>query len=634
SIVGVMPRGFSYPGRTDIWTPLVFDAEDLESQRGAHYLEVVALLRQGVTPATADADVRAVAGRLAKAFPNTNRDYSATVTPLREALIGETPKRALVVLFVAVGLVALIACVNVANLVLARGTSRSRELAVRLALGATPRDLLAMALTESVLLALIGGLAGLLVAMGLSGVLDGLRPEGLREVGDLRVSWAAAGFTFLVSMVAGIMFGLAPGIQAIRRTSVQPALSAGGRAGTGERRTHRLRSMLVAAELALAVILLSGAGLLIKSFTRLQQVDTGFDARNLLVVGLSMPDARYGATEKAVLAIEDVVRRVNAIPGVQRAAGMSILPLAGRYSISTRSVDGMVIPSADQPSTQIRAVTPGLFRTFDIALKSGRDFTTSDRMGSAPVVIINEAAAKLLWKGTDPIGHHVVISTRFTEDTVRANGTVVGVVSDIRDQALGTRPSPTIYFTHAQAPWSEMKIVARAADGIDPMTLVRPIRAEVGRVDPLLPLVRPRTMDDVVSVSVAQPRFATLLMTVFASLAVLLAVIGVFGVMAYIVGQRSREIGIRMALGATERRVVGETLGRAAMPLLAGVVVGLIGTVWLVRLMTRLLYEVQPRDPSVLGGVALGLAAIAMLAAYIPARRASSVDPLLALRSD
>ena len=635
AIVGVMPRGFAYPARTEIWTPLVFDMADLESQRGAHYIDVIATLKPGVTPGAADADVKAVAARMAKAWPNTNRDYSAEARPLRASLIGETPKRALTILFAAVGLVALIACVNVANLVLARGTSRSRELAVRLALGASPRDLLSMSLTESVLLAMIGGLAGLMVAKGLSGVLDGLRPEGLRDVGELQISWAAAGFTLLVSLIAGLLFGIAPGVQAIRRSSMQAALAAGGRAETGERNTHRLRSMLVSAELALAVILLSGAGLLIKSFTRLQQVDTGFNAENILVVGLSLPDARYGATEKSVVAIEDVLRRANAIPGVARAAGMNILPLDGdRYSISTRAVDGARITAADQPSTQIRVVTPGLFRTLGIAVKSGRDFTSGDRLGASPVVIVNESAARLLWKDVDPLGHHVEISTKFTEDTTRANGTVVAVVSDIRDRALGTKPSPIIYFPHGQAPWSEMSIVARAADGMEPLSLIRPIRAEIGRVDPLLPLVRPRTMDDVVSVSVAQPRFATLLMTIFASLAVLLAIIGVFGVMAYIVGQRSREIGIRMALGASEKRVVRETLLRAATPLVAGVAVGLLGTVWLVRLMTKLLYDVQPRDPAVLGGVAAGLVVIALIAAYIPARRASTVDPLMALRSD
>jgi putative ABC transport system permease protein len=635
AIIGVMPRGFSYPARTEIWTPQAFSTRDLETQRGAHYLDVVALLKPGVTRDAADADVAAVAKRLAQTFPNTNKDYSATVTPLRESLIGETPKRALVVLFVAVGLVALIACVNVANLVLARGTSRSRELAVRLALGASPRDLLSMALTESVMLAMIGGLAGLLIAQGLSGVLDALRPEGLRDVGELRISWGAAGFTFLLSLLAGLLFGLAPGVQASRRRSMQAALAAGGRAETGERHTHRLRSMLVSAELALAVILLCGAGLLIKSFSRLQRVETGFDARNVLVLGLSLPDSRYGPTEKAALAIEDVVGRVRALPGVESVSGMNILPLDGnRFSISTRAIDGVRIPDAEQQSTQIRVVTPGLFKTLGIALKSGRDFTPGDRLGTTPVVVINESAAKLLWKNVDPLGHHVQIGTRFTNDTVRANGTVIGVVSDIRDIALGSRPNPTIYFTHAQAPFSEMSVVARVASGMDPLSLVKLIRREVGQVDPLLPLVQPRTMGDVVSVSVSQPRFATLLMTIFASLAVLLAVIGVFGVMAYIVGQRSREIGIRMALGASERRVVRETLWRATTPMLAGVVVGIVGTVWLVKLMTKLLYDVQPRDPSVLGGVAVGLALIALLAAYIPARRASSVDPLLALRSD
>ena len=634
-IVGVMPRGFSYPGRTELWTPLAFSAAELATQRGAHYIDVIALLKQGITREIAERDLQAIARQLAITYPNTNKDYSATTRALRESLIGSTPKRALIVLFAAVGLVALIACANVANLVLARGTSRAREIAVRLALGASPRDLLYMALTESVLLALLGGLAGLLLARGFAGMLDSLRPEGLREVGELHINLTAAAFTFALSLVAGLLFGIAPAVQATRRRALQPALAAGGRAEVGERHTNRFRSILVAAEIALAVMLLCGAGLLVKSFAHLQRVNTGWNADNLLTFGVSLPEARYSTSPRVGDAMAEIVRRTAAVPGVQSAGAVSILPMdGGSYSISTRSIDGERLPPQDQPSTQIRVVTPEALPVFQVSLKRGRWFATSDRLGAAPVVMVNEAAAKLLWKGADPLGHSVEIGTRFTDDTTRAHGTVVGVVADIRDLSMGRAPSPAIYFPHAQAPWNDMTVVARVADGMDPMALVRTIRQQVNGFDALLPVVDPRTMDDVLSVSVAQPRFAALLMTVFAALAALLAIIGVFGVMAYIVGQRSREIGIRMALGASERRVVGETVARAATPLVVGVVVGIGGTLALVKLMTNLLFEVQGNDPGVLLGVAAGLAVVALLAAYIPARRASTIDPILALRSE
>ena len=635
AVAGVMPRGFAYPGRTQLWMPLVFSPKDLATQRGAHYLDVIALLKRDVAIAAADADLRGVQEQLARTYPATDRDYTASVEPLRDSLVGGTPKRALLILILAVALVALIACANVANLVLARGTARAREMAVRLALGASPRDLAYMALTENVLLALLGGAAGLALAWGLSGALDSLRPSSLRDVGDLRMSGTTALFTLGVSTFVGFLFGLVPALQAARRTTLQPALQAGGRAELGERRTNRLRSSLVAAEVALAVVLLSGAGLLIKSFARLQQVDTGFDARNLLVYSVSLPEARYKTSDAMAAGFADVRRRAAAVPGVVSVGSISMLPLDGNnYSISTRSVDGHVFESADQPSTQIRILTPGTLSTLGIRLVRGRDAAESDRLGAAPVVLVNEAAARLLWKDVDPLGHAVVISTRFTDDTARARGTVVGVVANIRDRSLGTASRPIVYFPHAQAPWSDMTFVVRPSNGIRPMTLVSSLRAELHAVDPLLPLVGARTMDDVVSASVAQPRFATLLMTVFATLAVVLAVIGVFGVMAYIVGQRSREIGIRMALGASQRRVVAETLGRAAAPLLVGVALGLAATLVVVRAMANLLYDVAPRDPVVLAGVVIGLAAVAVIAAYLPARRASGVDPLIALRAE
>ena len=634
-IVGVMPSGFAYPGRTQVWSPLAFSPEDMSTQRGAHYLEVVALLKSGVPTATADNDIHTVANRLANAYPNTNKGYAATVTPLRDYLVGSTSKRALLVLLGAVALVALIACANVANLVLARGTSRGREMAVRLALGASPRDLAYMALTESVLLALLGGVAGFLLAKGLAGALDALRPDALRQVGALEIRASAGVFTFVVSMLLGLLFGIGPGVQAARRPSLQQALAAGGRAGIGVRDSGRLRSTLMAAEIALAVILLSGAGLLIKSFTRLQSVRPGFDPSHLLVYTVSLPDARYAKPEQAEIAIEDLVRRTKALPGVTSAAAISVLPLGrGSFSISTHSLDGLEIPPADQPSTQIRIVTPDFFGTLGIRMKEGRSFELADRMGSEHVVVVNESAARLLWKGVDPVAHSVVIGTRFGLGGERAGGRVVGVVDDIRDAALGTPARPTIYLPHAQVPIGDMTLVIRGAASSSPLALVDGARRALKEVDPLLPMVETETMDDVAAESVAQPRFATLLMAIFAAMAMVLAVIGVFGVVGYVVGQRTRDIGIRMALGASQQRVVSETLVRASVPLVAGLVAGIAGTLAVVRLLTSMLHDVAPYDPMVLGGVAIGLAIVALAAAYLPARRASVVDPLLALRSD
>ncbi|HJQ22028.1 MAG TPA: ABC transporter permease [Gemmatimonadaceae bacterium] len=634
-VVGVMPKQFSYPGRTQFWMPLAFSAHDLETQRGAHYLDVVALLKRGVAASAASEDLGGVMQRLAATYPNTDKEYIATVAPLRDALVGGTPKRALMVLLLAVALVALIASANVANLVLARGTSRRREMAVRLALGATPRDLAYIALTENVVLALLGGLAGLLLATVLSGALDALRPGALRDVGDLHISAMTAAFTLAVSMLVGLLCGLAPALHAARRTSLQPALQAGGRADTGERRTNALRATLVACEIALSLVLLSGAGLLTKSFARLQHVDAGFDAENLLVYTVSLPEARYATGERIAATFSDIVQRAGAAPGVKSVGLMSMLPLdGGFFSISTHSIDGAVFPPDNQPGTQIRILAPGTLGTLGIRLVRGRDVAEYDRLGSQRVVLVNEAAARRLWKEVDPIGHTISISTRFGDDTSRAAGTVVGIVSDIRDRALGSPPSATVYFPHAQAPWSDMNVVVRPAAGIAAASLTSTLRAQLHAVDPLLPMVDARTMDDVVRGSVAQPRFATLLMGIFAALAVVLALIGVFGVMAYMVGQRSREIGIRIALGASGGRVVRETLERAAIPVFAGVLAGVLVTFVSVRALTRLLYDVQPHDPLVIGGLTLALVAVALLAAYLPARRASSVDPLTALRAD
>jgi putative ABC transport system permease protein len=634
-VVGIMPPGFDYPSGTKIWTPWAFSADELATQRGAHWLSVVARLKPGVTLDAATRDVAAISARLAEAYPNTNKDDGATSRTLRDAMVGATPHRALLVLLGAVALVVLIACSNVANLLLARGAARQRELATRAALGARPRDLIGMALTESVLLGVIGGVVGLTVAWWATKGLDALRPDALKQLGAARVDLTVLAFTLGLSVATGLLFGMAPALQAARVANVHGTLQAGGRGGTIGRGGWRVRGGLVTVELALAVMLLVGAGLLIRSFSRLESVAPGFDGRGVLTFYLSLPDQRYPKAGQSEQFYRQMLERIRGLPGVASAASISGLPLDDyNYSISTHSLDGVTIESSEQPSTQIRIVTPDLFQTLHIRLLRGRTFVDTDREGAPNVVVMNGAAAKLLFNTTDPIGHSLEIGTGFDLGRGRAGGQVVGIVDDVHDDALGTDPRPTIYFAHAQFPLTDMANVVRAADRVDPVSLATPARAQLRMLDDGLPMLGVRTMDRVAQLSVAQPQFAMTLLAAFAAVALVLAAVGVFGVMSYVVGQRAREIGVRMALGADGHRVVGETLRRALVPVVLGVVMGSAGALLLTGTMTNLLYEVTPGDPVTVVAVAVGMALIAVVAAWLPARRASRVDPVLALRSE
>ncbi len=635
-VVGVMSPGFAFPAGGDLWLPLAFSSTQLATQRGAHYLDVVARLKSGVTPTSATVEVERVARQLETEYPRTNTGYSQVVaTPLRDALVGPSLERALVVLLGAVALVALIACANVANLLLARGANREREMAVRTALGARARDLIGMTLIESLVLSVLGGGVGVLVAMAAARTLNALRPASVQQLGQAHVDLTVLGFTFALSLVTGLLFGLAPAIQASRIIDAQGTLRSAGRAGTVSRAGWRARSTLIGAELALAVVLLSGAGLLIRSFSRLQNISAGFDPSGSLTFDLALPDARYPTPERVAGFYEHLLRQLQALPEVGSAAGISGLPLDGySYSISVYGLDGLLEPNPGGPSTQIRVVTPGLMHTFGIPLLKGRDFTDADRVGHPNVALVNEAAAKLLWKGADPVGRTVTLGTSFGLGLGRAGGEVVGVVGDVHDNTLGTAPRPTVYVAHAQFPVSEMEIVARTKNGQSPLRLASPARAELTRLDPDLAMFYVRSMDRVTASSIAEPRFSTLLLGVFAAVALLLAIVGIHGVVAYTVSQRTREIGIRVALGATGRAVVGESLLRVAVPVGLGLGAGIVGALALTRTMSSLLYEVTPSDPLTFGIVGLGLAAIAAVAAWIPARRAARVDPMEALRAE
>jgi predicted permease len=634
-VVGIMPAGFAYPTRAQLWTPLAFSANDLATQRGAHYLEVVARLRPQVNAEAAARDVGAVAARLSAAFPRTNKGHSTVVVALRDTLIGATPRRALLVLLGAVALVTLIACANVANLLLARGAARRHELAVRVALGASPGNLLRTALTESVLLALFGGAVGLaLGALAVRG-LTVLRPAALQDVGPITIDFIVLAFTLGASIVTGLAFGIVPAAQTMRADGLHAALQSSSRTDTAGMRTGRMRTTLVAAELALSVLLLVGAGLLIKSFVRLQNVPRGFDPRGVLTFGVSLPDARYPKPSDAATFYQSMTAQLDSLPDVDAAAGMSIIPLDGDgYQISVMSLDGQPIPDADQPSPQIRIVTPAAFRALGIRIVRGRMFGDADRAGQPRVVLVNERAARLLWPSGDALGHRMEIGTKFGLGGERAGGEVVGIVADVHDAALGVPPQPTVYLAHAQFPVSDLTAVVRVRADVDPLRLVPAVRSVVKRLDPQLPLNNVQPMTNIESASVAQPRFVTLLLASFAFIAMVLALVGVYGVMAYLVGQRTREFGIRIALGASRRAIVASTLGRAAKPIVLGLGVGMAGAALLTRTMERLLYEVQPTDPATFLAVPCILATVALVAAYVPARRAREVDPVIALRGE
>ncbi|HWM26908.1 MAG TPA: ABC transporter permease [Woeseiaceae bacterium] len=634
TVIGVMSPGFEYPAGAALWVPLAFSEEDLATQRGAHYLDVIARLAPGVTVEQASKQMAAMARVLELRYPDTNTGSSAWAAGLHEALVGDV-RPALLILLGAVGFVLLIACVNVANLLLARTAGRRRELAVRSALGADRGRLARHVLTESVLLALLGGVAGLLLAMlGLKGLLA-LPVEGVPRLDSVTLDGTVFGFTLAASMFTGVLFGLLPAVKAGLARDLTAALKAGGAAVTVDRAGGRTRGALVVAEMAFAVLLLTGAGLLLKSFVELQRVDPGFNPRGVLTFDMALPRARYAEPEQSRAFFAELDRRIDALPGVETAAGVFGLPLSDfNYSISIEKLDGG--PAYDHPgnarSTQLRVITPDYFRTMEIRLLDGRALDETDRAGAALAVVVNESAAKLLWPGDDPLGHSLELGTTFGLGGARAGGTVVGVASDVRHFGLGEDSRPEVFLAHSQFPVDFLSMTVKTS--VPPQSLVAAIREQLRDMDSELPLDQVRTMDEWVAASVAQPRFYMLLLGIFAVAALLLAAIGIYGVLAYAVRQRSNEIGIRRALGAEAGDVVRMVVGRAMMLAGGGLVVGLLASFALTRILSGLLYGVSATDPLTFAGVAILLAAVALLASLVPARRAARVDPMVALREE
>jgi putative ABC transport system permease protein len=634
TVIGVMPPEFEYPAGAEFWVPLAFSENDLSTQRGAHYLDVVARLAPGVTLEQASTQLAGIARRLELQYPDTNTGARAAARLLHESLVGDV-RPALLILLGAVGFVLLIACVNVANLLLARTAGRRRELAVRTALGAGRACLVRHVLTESVLLALLGGVAGVLLAVVGLKLLLALPMENMPRLEGTELDSAVLGFTFVVSALTGVLFGLLPAIKAGLASDLTGALKAGGAAVTADRAGRRTRGALVITEMAFAVLLLAGAGLLLKSFVALQRVDPGFDPQGILTFDMALPSSRYAKPQQARAFFAELEERIAALPGAERVAGVFGLPLSGfNYSISVEGLDGG--PAYDHPgnarSTQLRVITPDYFRTMGIRLPDGRALNETDRAGAPLAVVVNESAAKLLWPGDDPLGHRIELGTTFGLGGPRAGGTVVGMAADIRHYGLGEPTRPEVFVAHSQFPVDFMSMTVKTS--VPPQTLVAAIRGEVQAMDRGLPLDQVRTMEEWVAASVAQPRFYMLLLGIFAVAALVLAAIGIYGVLAYAVRQQSSEIGIRRALGARAGDVMRSVVGTAMALAGGGLLAGLLASFALTRLLSGLLYGVSATDPWTFAGVALLLGGVALLASLIPAQRAARVDPVVALREE
>lgn len=630
-VVGVMPAGFAFPQETAAWVPLRFAAETLATQRGAHYLSVVARLRPDASVEAADADMQALAARLAEAFPRTNRDYSSAVQPLRDAMVGSV-RPALLVTLAAVGFVLLVVCVNVAGLVVTRTAGRGRELAIRAAVGADRVRLMRGLTIETFVLAAAGAALGLVVAWwGAALVAATDRRVGIPLIEQTAIDGDVVMFTAGIAALAGLLFGVWPAWQASRQADVASRLRGEGAAVTAR---HATRHTLIVVETAIAVMLLVGAGLLTRSFTEMLDVGLGFETDGIQTAAVSLPGPRYPQPEQRAELFADLLARVRAHPAVRSAGAIVGLPLTGyHFGFSAHSVDGLVLPDDEQDrlSTQLRIVTPGYLEALGMRVIEGRGFTGGDRANTTRVALVSESAARLIWPGTSPIGHHLTIGTQIGMGQ-RAGGEIVGVVADVHDLGPTVAPRPTLYLAHAQFPIGTMRLALRASGDTSP--LVDVLRTALADLDPDLPLYQVQTMSEAAGASVAQPRLLMLLMAIFAGTTLLLAAIGLYGVLAHAVGQRTREIGIRMALGADRPGVIGMIVGQAGRLAAAGVFLGVIGALATGRLLSGLLFGIEPTDPLTYALVVVGLGTVALIASAVPALRAASVDPATALRSE
>jgi putative ABC transport system permease protein len=633
TVIGVMPAGFQWhirgrsgTGRAaEIWT--ILDMPTDEASARGRFLSVVARLKPGVTLEQAGAELKTIETRLGQDVPQYNRGYGAEVIPVREQLVGNV-RPALWVLLGAVGFVLLIACANVANLLLARAAAREKEIALRAALGAGRLRLVRQLLTESLLLALLGSILGLVFASWGIPALVAISPRELVNLQGVGINLTVLAWTLTVSLVTGIIFGLAPSLAATR-LNLNDALKEGGKGAEGQGSgSRRLRNILVVAEVALALVLLAGAGLLVRSFTRLQKIDTGFNTDNVLTMVLRLPAVKYKEDPQIVTFFRQATERIRALPGVRSVGTVNHLPLYGGLGSATGfTIEGRPMPPPGQePSTNVRVSDSAYFNVMGIPLLRGRNFTDAENNEVRHVVIISESMARQHFAGEDPLGKRIDVNM-FDKPTPTE---IIGVVGDVRYDSLTDVAEPTVYFPHPELTYSFMTLVIRTSG--DPSEMAPAVRREISALDPEQPVSDVRTMSQVMADTLSRARFNTLLLGLFAGLATLLAAVGIFGVMNYSVTQRTREIGLRMALGAQPGRVMRLVLRQGLTLTLIGIGLGLIGSLALTRLMSSLLFGVDATDPVTFTAMVLFLAVVSLIACYIPARRASRVDPMIALR--
>jgi putative ABC transport system permease protein len=621
TVIGIMPPDFGLPDReTDMWTPVAFSAQQAQ-QHGAHYISVIGRLKPGVTVDQAQMEMSGIAGRLAEQYPDSNTGWDVKISPMQEYDVRDM-KSALLVLLGAVALVLLIACANVTNLLLARATARQKEVAIRTALGASRWRIARQLLTESVLLSIVGGGVGLLLAVWGMGSLLALAPQDLPRVKDVALDSRALGFTLLVTLLTGVIFGLAPALQA-SKPNLNETLKEGGRGSTGGH--HRVRSSLVISEVALALVLLVCAGLMIRSFLRLQQVSPGFNPSNALAVAVSLPGKKYPEGDQQAAFFTQLVEKVAALPTVQAVGVTQSLPIQSDYVLGFNIQGRPPDPPGEDVSTNYYAVSPDYFKAMGIPLLRGRLFTELDRKDAPRVAVINETMAKKFFPDEDPIGKHINVTNgpeRFRE--------IVGIVSDVKQYGLDQPTTAQTYEPYLQTPFSGMTLIVRTEG--NPTNLSAAIRDQVLAVDKDQPVSRIRPLDQIVSDSVSKQRFSMTLLGVFAVLALILAAVGLYGVMSYAVTQRTHEIGIRMALGASAGDVLRLVVGQGMMLALIGIGIGLIASFGLTRVMASLLFGVSATDPMTFIAISVVLAGVTLVACAVPARRALKVDPMIALR--
>ncbi len=627
TIIGVMPPEFQFPDKSRvIWAP--FTSEDrYRKDRGSTYIKVIGRLREGVTLDEAQADMDIIGARLAAQYPQFNDGVRVRLTPLPEQIVGEI-RPAMLVLLGAVGFVLILACANVANILLSRGFEREHEIAIRAAMGASRKRIVRQLLTESLALALAGGAGGLLLSYWLIDLLVALSPANIPRIEQVSVDGRVLGFSLAVSILTAVLFGLAPALQ-FSKPDLNLSLKQGGRSTTGSPARRRTRNLLVIAEMALAIVLLIGAGLLLRSFVNLLEVDPGFRKENILALQVFAYGEKYRKPEQRAAFFRDTIERISTIPGVKTAGAVSAVPFLGEDSIdldTTFIVEGRPAPPPDEePTVFVSVATENYFAALGIPLLEGRLFKPTDDLTSPPVVLVNETLARRYFRDEDPVGKKIQV--RFGRP---ASYEIIGVVGDVRQTGLDSAPRPEVFRPHLQYPFGSMSFIVRTSS--DPRASMAAVKSQIWQGDPQQTFYNVATMEQLVSTTLDARRFNLLVIGTFALAALILAGIGIYGVMSFSTFQRTHEIGVRMALGAESKDMIRLVLGQGMTLVAAGVGIGLIAALILTRFISSFLFEVSAFDPATFAVVSAMLTGVALVACYIPARRAARVDPMIALR--